>query len=120
MKKGVDEMIDEGALWWFGHVKKIDKERIAKRVYVGECVGSHSVGRGRNRWIDTVKNCLRKKRGLDVRQARRNAQDRNEWWRFVRGSAWGIAQGDELQTLMRCHSYMKLVGGNLPVAEPTT
>ena len=27
---------------------------------------------------------------------------------------------DELQTLMRCHSYMNPVGGNLSGAEPTT
>ena len=40
-------------------------DRIAKRAYVGECAGSHSVGRTRKRWIDTVKDYLRK-RGLDV------------------------------------------------------
>ena len=43
--------------------------RIAKTVYVGDCGGSRSVGRARKRWIDTVKDCLKKK-GLDVRQAR--------------------------------------------------
>ena len=41
--------------------------------------------------IDTVKECL-KKRGLDVREARRMVQDRNEWRGFVRRNAWGIAQ----------------------------
>ena len=66
MDKGVKRS-EEGILWWFGHV---ERDRIAKRVYVGECVGSHSVGRPRKRWFDTVKECL-KKRGLDVRQARR-------------------------------------------------
>ena len=40
------------------------------RVYVGECGGSRSMVRPRKRWIDTVKECL-KKRGWDVRQARR-------------------------------------------------
>ena len=64
--KGVDERIDEGVLKWFSHVERMEKDRIAKRVYVGECAGSHSVGRPRKRWIDTVKECLRK-RGLDVR-----------------------------------------------------
>ena len=48
----------------------MDNERIAKRVYVGECAGSRSVCRPRKRWIDTVKDCL-KKRCLNVRQARR-------------------------------------------------
>ena len=54
------------------------------RVYVGECAGSHSVGRLRRRWIDTLKDCLRK-RGLDVRQAKRMGEDRTEWRGFVRG-----------------------------------
>ena len=32
------------------------------RVYVGECAGSRSVSRPQKRWIDTVKECLRKKK----------------------------------------------------------
>ena len=40
-----------------------ENDRIAKRVYVGECAGSRSVSRPRKRWIDTVKDYL-KKRGL--------------------------------------------------------
>ena len=28
--------------------------------YVGECAGIHSLGRLQKRWIDTVKDCLRK------------------------------------------------------------
>ena len=86
VKKGLDEMIDEGILRWFGHVERMERDRIAKRVYVGECAGSHSVGRLWKRWIDTMKECL-KKRGLDFRQARRMVQDRSEWWGFVRVNA---------------------------------
>ena len=76
--KRVDEMIDEGVLRWFGHEERMEKDRINNRVYVGECVGSRSVGRTRRRWIDTVKDCLRK-RSLGVRQAMRLGQDRSEW-----------------------------------------
>ena len=72
--KGVNERIDEGVL------------------YVRECVGSCSLGRPRKRGIDTGKECLRK-RGLDVRYARKMVQDRSEWRGFVRGSAWGIPRG---------------------------
>ena len=88
MTKGVDERIDEGVFRRFGHVERVEEERIAKRVYVGECAGSRSVGRTRKRWIYPVKDCLRK-RGLGVRQARRMVQDKSEWRRFVRGNAWG-------------------------------
>ena len=35
----MDEKIDEGVLEWFGHVERMDNDRIAKRVYVGVCVG---------------------------------------------------------------------------------
>ena len=92
MRKGLDERIDKGLLQGFGHVEKMKRHRIAKKVYVGECAGIRSVGKSRKRWIDTVKECLRK-RGLDVRQARRMIQDRNEWRGLVRGNAWGIARG---------------------------
>ena len=49
MTNGVDERIDEAALRWFGHVGRMEKERIGKRVYVGECAGVRSVGRPRKR-----------------------------------------------------------------------
>ena len=53
MTKGVDEKIDEGVFRWFGHVERMENDRIGKRVYL---------------WIDTLKDCL-KKRALDVREA---------------------------------------------------
>ena len=81
--KGGDEKIDE----WFGHVERMGKDRIAKRVYVEEYAGSRSVDKLRNRWIHTVKYCL-KKRGLDVRQARRMVHDRSVW-RGLRGGMDG-------------------------------
>ena len=64
--KGVNERIDEGVLRWFSHMKRMEKDSIAKRVYVGECAGSHSVGRPRKRWIDIMKECLTN-RSLDVK-----------------------------------------------------
>ena len=73
----MDERIDEGILRWLGHVERMENDRIAKKVYVGECADSRSVGRSRKIWIDTVKDCLRK-RGLDVRPTRRMVQDKSE------------------------------------------
>ena len=54
----MNERIDEGVLRCFGHVERMERDSIAKRVYVGECAGSRSVGRPRKRWIDTVKECV--------------------------------------------------------------
>ena len=42
---GVKKGLDEGVLWWFGHMERMENDRIAKRVYVGECAGSHSASR---------------------------------------------------------------------------
>ena len=69
MIKGLDKRIDgidEDVLWWFGHVERMENDRIAKSVYIAECACSFSVGRPWKTWIDIVKDCLRK-RGLDVR-----------------------------------------------------
>ena len=45
--KGVDENIDEGVLQWFGHVERMEYDRIAKKVYAEYCASSHSVVRPR-------------------------------------------------------------------------
>ena len=80
MDKGV-MWIEEGVLQWFGHV---ERDRIVKRVYLGECACSCSVGgHGRDRYCEEVFKVI----GLDVRQVRRMVQDRIEWWRFVKGNA---------------------------------
>ena len=57
VKKGQDEKNDEGMLWWFGHVEKMENDRIPKRIYVEECAGNHSLGGLQKKWIDTVKKC---------------------------------------------------------------
>ena len=65
MKKGLDERIEEGILRWFDHV---ERDRISKRIYVGECAGSHSVGRQWKRWIGTMKECLKKRGWISGKQ----------------------------------------------------
>ena len=58
MKKRLDEMIDEGSggsfIWRGWRVIGLQK-----RIYVGECAGSRSVGRPWKRWLESVKECLR-------------------------------------------------------------
>ena len=47
--KGVDERIEEGVLKWFSHVERMERDRVAKSVFVGECAVSHLVSkRGRD------------------------------------------------------------------------
>ena len=79
MKKGLDERTDEGVLQWFGH---------------GECSCSCSVGRPWKRWIDTMKEHL-KKSGLDIRQARCMIG-------VCEGECMGCSPGDKPLTLTGC------------------
>ena len=37
--KGIDESINKGVLRWFCYVERMENDRIAKRLYVGECAG---------------------------------------------------------------------------------
>ena len=62
VKKWLYERIDEGILRWFGPVEKMERDRTAKRVYVEECAGSHSVGSLWKRGIDTVIEMFQEKR----------------------------------------------------------
>ena len=56
-----EQRIDGGVLRWFGHVEKMENDRI-KSIYVGECAVGRLEGRPQKRWTDTVKGCLKKKR----------------------------------------------------------
>ena len=78
------ERIAEVVLRWFGHVERMEKDRIAKRVNV--C----SIDRLWKRWNDTVKDWLKK--SLPVRQAGRVVHDRSEWQWFVRWNVGDIAR----------------------------
>ena len=91
MTKEEDKNIDEDVLQWFSHIERMENDRIAKRVYVGECAVSRLVGRSRKRWIDTVKNFLKKMK-LDIRQARRMVDDRSVRRGLGRGNAWVFAR----------------------------
>ena len=37
VRKGLNERSDEGILQWFGHVERMEKDRITKKVCVGIC-----------------------------------------------------------------------------------
>ena len=59
--KGLMKACSGGSAMWRGW-----RGIVLPRAYVGVCAGSHSVGRLQKRWIDTVKEHL-KKDDLDVR-----------------------------------------------------
>ena len=64
--KLAEERIDS-VLQRFGHVERMENT-YAKRVPVGECARRRSVGTPRKRWTDTVKDCLKKKVWMSLKQ----------------------------------------------------
>ena len=69
-------------LRWFGHVERMDDERLLKKVMNAKVNGRSARGRPRFGWIDGVKRTLND-RALDVREASERARDRNEWRMIV-------------------------------------
>ena len=73
--------VDMNVLRWFGHVERMDNERLLKKVMNAK-VNRSARGRPRFRWMDGVKRALND-RGMDVREASERARDRNEWRMIV-------------------------------------
>ena len=73
---------DQGVLRWFGHVERIDKYRMARRVLMAEVSGGRVRGRPRLGWMDGVKVALGN-RGMTVEAARQCTKDRKGWRALV-------------------------------------
>ncbi|KAL7644492.1 UNVERIFIED_CONTAM: hypothetical protein RMT77_005324 [Armadillidium vulgare] len=83
-KRGIVGRAEEGVLRWFGHVCRMDENRIVGRVMRSEVEGGRGTGRPRMRWMDGVREILGR-RGLNVDEGRRVAEDRVRWRAVVRG-----------------------------------
>ncbi|KAJ4446907.1 hypothetical protein ANN_13608 [Periplaneta americana] len=70
-------------LRWAGHVALMGESRNAYRVLVGRPEGKRPLGRPRRRWEDNIKMDLREV-GYDDREWINLAQDRDQWWAYVR------------------------------------
>ena len=73
---------DQRVMRWFGHVKRMDDYRMARRVLMAEVSGGRVRGRPRLGWMDGVKVALGN-RGMMVKAARQCAKDRKEWRALV-------------------------------------
>ena len=73
--------VDVNVLRWFGHVERMDNERLLKKVMNAKVDGRSARGRPRFGWMDGVKRALNDRR-MDIREAKR-ARNRNEWRMIV-------------------------------------
>jgi hypothetical protein len=76
------ERIARNVLRCYGHVERMEEERMFTMVYSAKVEGSRAKGRPKMRWIDSVKASVERK-GMNAEEAKRCAQDRGEWRRVV-------------------------------------
>lgn len=81
-RNGLVSRAEKGMLRWFGHLERMEEQRVVRRVWEAEGVGGRGRGRPRRRWMDGVKEVLARG-GMSVGEGRVLARDRLEWRRFV-------------------------------------
>jgi len=69
-------------LGWAGHIKRMEEERIPKKVLNGNLYTTRPLGRPRNRWADVVQRDALQLLGIGG--WRRRAENRDEWRRLMR------------------------------------
>ena len=77
--------VNTNVLRWFGHVERMEDERLLKKVMNSRVDGRVIRGRPRLGWMDGVRRALQE-RGMDVREAKERARNRNAWRVVVRQS----------------------------------
>ena len=80
----MSERAEKRLLQWYGHMERMNEERLVKKIAKSEVRGVRPRGRPRMGWMDSVKRVL-EVRGLSVEQGRITARNRNEWRRIVSG-----------------------------------
>ena len=77
MRKELAARVDMNILRWYGHVERMEDEKLLKKVMNAKVDGRGARGRLRFGWMDGVKKALNYRR-MDVRGAREHARVRNE------------------------------------------
>ena len=68
IEKDLAARVDMNVLRWYGHVERMDGERMVKRVVNSSAEGRNTRGRQRIGWMDGVKKALND-RGMDLKEA---------------------------------------------------
>jgi len=69
-------------LGWAGHIKRMEEERVPKKVLNRNFYATRPVGRPRTRWADVVQRDVLQL--LGIRGWKRRGENRDEWRRLIR------------------------------------
>ncbi|KAL7648515.1 UNVERIFIED_CONTAM: hypothetical protein RMT77_000421 [Armadillidium vulgare] len=83
--ESVLDLVERGQLRWFGHMKRMNEDRYARRFYEWRPEGRRGVGRPRMRWSDCVGTAM-ERRGKTMEEVEEAMlyDDRGRWRNFVR------------------------------------
>ena len=84
VSRSFSERAEQSQLKWYGHLERMDEERLVKGIYRSEVEGRRARGRPRRRWKDGIREAL-SNRGLDIREGERRARERDRWNEVVYG-----------------------------------
>ena len=71
-------VMEKRILVWFGHMTRMNQERIVKNVLGADIRGGRGVGRPRKRWLDGVKEII-EELGMTLEICEELAEDREGW-----------------------------------------
>lgn len=73
--KRIDEVMYKSTISWYADMKRINKNRIVKRVFESELIDVRGVDRPRKRWSNSLKEILRYN-GVVIEQTKKIVYDR--------------------------------------------
>ena len=96
---GVVEWVKRNTLRWFGHIERMEKEELTRRVYDSEVEGGDVRGRPPVKWLNRVEGYVRERNQGRMRvlgYAREACLDRSCWRKFCHGHPLGGSEASEL------------------------
>src|SRR5215813_14002218 len=78
----IQERVSESNLRWFGHLCRMDSDRLGREIFEARMSGKRPRGRPRDKWIDSVRSALTN-RGLNLDTGRQLTENRSIWRKFV-------------------------------------
>jgi len=83
MRETMVERVKKRRLQWFGHVSRMNNERLPYLALHTQLAGTRSRGRQRTRWRDNVRSDI-EERNMEFKEALSLLKDRDKWMEFVR------------------------------------
>ena len=80
--QSIGEFIEQRQMSWWGHLQRMKDSIPVKRIWETKMHGKRKKGRPKKSWDSTVNDILQKK-GKTWTEAKKLAQNRQEWTKFV-------------------------------------